>query len=62
MTLTFSPRDGAKLIGWSVPSPAIPTTEWKDRPFYYMHLVRGEIIGNYNITLDFHVRKIFYSF
>ncbi|XP_077288121.1 uncharacterized protein LOC143912697 [Arctopsyche grandis] len=55
LTLTFAPREGAELISWSVPSPITPTTEWKGRPLYYLHIVRGDIINDYSITLDFEV-------
>lgn len=55
LTMTFSPRFGAELISWSIDSPIIATSEWQGRPYYYVMLVRGEITGDHNITLNFRV-------
>lgn len=56
MTLTFAPREGAELITWSVPSPPQSSGLFKGRPSYYLHIVRGEMKYDYNITLTFTVQ------
>ncbi|XP_077288076.1 uncharacterized protein LOC143912654 [Arctopsyche grandis] len=55
MTVTFSPREGASLFDWNIPTAIKTTGEWKGRPFYYLHIVRGEIRGDYQLRLTFNV-------
>lgn len=55
MTLTFAPRKGAELVEWTVPSQITPSGVFKGRPTYYLHIVRGEMNYDYNITLTFSV-------
>lgn len=56
MTLTFSPREGAELVDWSVPTSIEKTGEWKGRSFYYLHITRADLTkGDYNLRLEFNV-------
>lgn len=55
MTVTFSPREGATLVAWSIPTGIKITGEWKGRPFYYLHITRAEIKSDYQLQLTFNV-------
>lgn len=59
LTFIFSPRPGATLSNWTLPTEPVQSIEWNGNSVYVLHICRGLIPNDYEITLTFKVSTLY---